>query len=259
MAPDTAVVSQALLHHKTSINSLQLPRLQSGALVNLLPAISQLSHLTRLQLTIPHHRPQDDPTIRDTIDGLASTISNLPSLQDVALQMNKYPQAKAPSPPPRKIPKLSIADSISAPLSFDPIIQALATATSLTSLAFLFAIKPEYSTPFPCSGITGPFRALQQLTIELCSTDPVFRSIPPSHRFPHVSPLPALTSLAFICGYVHRPHISMTVDLTNIPENAAPTTLFAGQPPAPTRGSSGACCSRPPCRQPTSSSASSKS
>lgn len=207
ISPSTAaVVALALLHHQTSINSLELPSLAPQAMINILPAISQLSQLTYMQLNFRHYTlrhptavHENQSTERDTIDALAKTISKLPSLASFTFETMTLPSpAYSPTPPPRKLPRLASAGSTPPAVSLDPVIKALASAPSLTSLALSCATASEDLAPVACSGIKGPFLRLEQLNIRLCKfLLPYTVNLPLCPIFLPVSPLPALSSLRF--------------------------------------------------------------
>ena len=194
-ASSTAVVSEALLHHSTSINSLNLLRTQKGALYGVLHAMSQLSRLSYLQLSLPAHCRQDpyaDPTIISTVNRLASTISNLSSLAEVNLHV--VIQSAENHSPPSKRPKLVSASSTAT--SPDPVMQALSAAPNLTSLTLAIAFVVENSAFTLWSGMSGPFLGLQQLKITTCSR---FKA-PACKCFPSISLLPAMTNLCLEYG-----------------------------------------------------------
>lgn len=99
------------------------------------------------------------------------------------------------------------------PLSLDPVIEALSTAPSLTSLHFHCEFTQgvyECSALIPCTGLRGPFLSLQQLEVSYSRAlinhgvgthagAPVTGSLHP------LAPLPALTHLRFAADQCSEP------------------------------------------------------
>lgn len=208
ISPSAAIVLyEALLYH-SPLSSLQLTNMKPGAASYALPGIYHSSHLTSLTLCNPLEEAADAQTV---IYNLAFTIAHLPGLAQAHLQLMTTSSAPSAETPPTKLPRLAAPGQPLPPISFDPVIQALSAAPSLTSLTLTCEVNSETryefngapytaqtSFPIPCSGITGPFSALQELQVQLRgkSQDPSVCN----YMLP-TSPLPALTKLQFPSTY----------------------------------------------------------
>lgn len=208
----SALFSEVLVHHAASLLHLSAPTVSVLAAVpeSIVPALSHLSRLTHLHLLLdlPRNTASSSDEAMTMIRSLASSISNLPSLANIVLNVlvpditedHLHDATRLPPPPKRR--KTCPSQSATQAVSVNPVFDALSVAPCLTHLDLQGSMS-MLPCPAPlCSSLKGPFQHLASLEFFLyfprCADDQLCMHVTPEDvPFPSVT-LPALTNLRFM-------------------------------------------------------------
>ena len=171
--PGTAALLHDALCHHTSLSSLSLEKVscshQGGTspALAVLPALPHLPRLTSLDLSLLTADPsatEATASTAATLEALAAAVTALPHLGTFAIAV-EYMHPEYSRNNTRKRQRIDTATSKNATPSLDPVIAALSSRPALTRLGIKFESRKQPT--ITCSGICGPFPALQDLDISM--------------------------------------------------------------------------------------------